>query len=124
LKAICELTLAYVKIISRLSNFKKKEVSNEVCELVLNAYKKLEDIWVTSQFIVLTVGLIAGYLIGKVNFNELLKELDKIIKKLEEEEGSGIRSWAIKQFIDVIKRKEDIDEDTLRLEGIKLLLVI
>ena len=122
LKAKYELALAYIKMTSRLSDFKKGELSDEVHELIRNAYEKLEKRRVTSRFVVRAVEVVAKYLQNKINYDELLKELDELAKELEIKGGAGIKSWTIKQLIDAIKKKGDIDEDLLRLEGVKLLL--
>jgi len=123
LKALSELTLAYIKMTSRLSDFKKGELSNEVYELIQNAYEKLENIRTTGLFIALAVKIVAKYLQNKIKYNELLNELDKIVKELENEE-SRKELWIMKQFTDAVKEKGDIDEDILRLKGIKLLLAL
>jgi len=122
-KAEYELTLAYIKMTSGLSEFKerKEELSDEVRELIQSAYEKLYRIEASNRFVVLAVEAIAKYLQNKINYDELLKELDGVAKELENTEFR-IRSWIIKQTIDAIKKKGDIDEDLLRLEGVKLLL--
>jgi hypothetical protein len=121
LKAYAELTLAYIMMTSRLSDFKKGKLSDEVYELIQDAYEKFEKIRVTSRFITLAVEVIAKYLQNKVNYDELIKELDELAKELENIEDKR-RAWIVKQLIDAIKKKGDIDEDLLRLEGVKLLL--
>jgi hypothetical protein len=126
-KAYAELTLAYVMMTSRLSDFKKEELSDEVYELIRDAYEKLEKIRVTSQFTALAVEAIAKYLQNKISYDELLKELDGFAEELEfakelEDAGDKKKAWIMRQFKDAVKKKGDIDEDFLRLEGVKLLL--
>jgi hypothetical protein len=123
-KACYELALAYIKMTSNLSDFKKKELSDEVYELIQNAYEKFEKKGLIDRFIALTVKAIAKYLRNEINFEELLKELDNLAKELELREGRGIIQWIVKQLINTIKEKGDIDEDFLRLEGVKLLLIL
>ena len=82
-KAYAELTLAYVMMTSRLSDFKKEELSDEVYELIRDAYEKLEKIRVTSQFTALALEAIAKYLQNEINYDELLKELDGFVEELE-----------------------------------------
>jgi hypothetical protein len=120
-KAEYELTLAYVMMTSRLSDFKKGKLSDEVYNPIQDAYEKLEKIRVTSQFTALGVEAIAKYLQNKVNYDELIKELDELAKELENIDDKR-RAWIVKQLIDAIKKKGDIDEELLRLEGVKLLL--
>jgi tetratricopeptide (TPR) repeat protein len=92
-KAEYELTLAYIKMTSRLSDFKKGELSDEVHELIRDAYEKFEKRRVTSQFVARAVEVVAKYLQNKINYDELLKELDELAKELEIKGGAGIRSW-------------------------------
>jgi hypothetical protein len=123
LKAVHELTLAYVKITSRLSDFKRGKISNEVYELIRSAYERLENRKLINGVIVLAVEMIAKYLQNKIKYDELLNELDRFAETLKI--GKYILgSWVIKQFMNTVKEKGDIDEDILRLKGIKLLLAI
>jgi len=124
LKAYNELTLAYTKMTSGLSDFKKKELSDEVYESIQNAHEKFEKIRVTSQSIALAFEVVTKYLQNKINYDELLKELNELAKELENTEGRGCKLWIIKQLIDAIKKKGGIDEELLRLEGVKLLLIL
>jgi hypothetical protein len=130
LKAEFELTLAYIKMTSRLSDFKKGKLFDEVHELIQDAYEKFKKIRASSQFIALAVEAIAKYLQKEINFDGLLKELDGLTKELELAENLEIMEtrmselWILKQLINSIKKKGDIDEDLLRLEGIKLLLTL
>jgi hypothetical protein len=123
LKACHELTLAYIKMTSGLSDFKKGKLSDEVYELIQNAYERLEKIGVTSRFIALAAGVVAKYLGNEKSFDELLKELDELAEKLENADDKT-RAWIMKQFRESIKKKGDVDEDLLRLEGVKLLLAL
>jgi len=123
-KAYTELALAYIMMTSSLSDFKKGKISDEVYELIRDAYEKFEKIRVISQFTALTVEAIAKYLQNEMNFDDLLKELEELAKELEIKGGAGIRSWTIKQTIDAIKKKRVIDKDFLRFEGVKLLLAL
>jgi hypothetical protein len=93
----------------------------QVHGLIQDAYEKLEKIRASSQFIALAVKVIAKYLQNEINYDELLKVLDVLAKEIENI-GYKKRAWIIKQLIDAIKKKRDIDEDLLRLEGVKLLL--
>jgi hypothetical protein len=120
-KAECELTLAYIKMTSKLSDFKKGKLSDEVRELIQSAYEKFEKIRVTSQFIALAVEAITKYLQNEINYDELLKELDELAKELENAGGKE-KAWIMKQLRESVKKKGDINEDLLRLEGVKLLL--
>jgi hypothetical protein len=126
LKASCELILAYIMMTSRLSDFKKGELSNEIYELIQNAYEKLEKIVVRQSsrlLIALAIKVIAKYLKNEINFDEFLNELNELTKELENG-GGRIGSWIIKQLIDTIRKKGGIDEDFLRLKGAKLLLIL
>jgi predicted Zn-ribbon and HTH transcriptional regulator len=108
---------------SRLSDFKKKELLKEVYELIQSAREKFEKIRVTSQFTTLAVEAIAKYLQNEINYDELLKELDELAKELEKV-GDKRKAWIMKQFEEFIKKKGGIDEELLRLEGVKLLLTL
>jgi tetratricopeptide (TPR) repeat protein len=122
-KAASELTLAYIKITSRLSDFKRGEISNEIYELIRSAYERLENIREIKIFIALAVEVVAKYLQNKIKYDELLNGLDRFAETLKI--GKYILgSWVIKQFMNTVKEKGDIDEDILRLKGIKLLLAI
>jgi len=123
LKACYELTLAYIKMTFGLSDFKKGKLSDEVHELIQNAYERLEKMRVTSRFIALAVEAIAKYLRNEKSFDELLKELDELAEKLENADDK-VGAWIMKQFRESIKKKGDVDEDLLRLEGVKLLLAL
>jgi hypothetical protein len=123
LKAEYELTLAYIKMISRLSDFKKGKLSDEVYELIRDAYERFKKSGTTGQFVVLAVEVVAKYLQNEINYDELLKELDELAKELEIR-GDRLRLWIMKQFRESVKKKGDIDEDLLRLEGVKLLLTL
>ncbi|NHV06647.1 MAG: DUF4062 domain-containing protein, partial [Thaumarchaeota archaeon] len=124
LKAEYELALAYIKMTSRLSDFKKGKLFDEVYELVQDAYEKFKKIRATSQFIALVVEVVAKYLENKINYDELLKELNKLAKELEIRGSKRRKLRTLKQLIGAIKKKGDIDEDLLRLEGVKLLLTL
>jgi len=108
---------------SGLSDFRKGKLSDEVHELIQNAYERLEKMRVTSRFIALAAGVVAKYLGNEKSFDELLKELDELAEKLENVDNK-IRAWIMKQFRESIKKKGDVDEDLLRLEGVKLLLAL
>jgi hypothetical protein len=123
LKAKYELTLAYIKITSRLSDFKRGGSYNEVYELIRSAYERLENRKLINGVIALAVEVVAKYLQNKIKYDELLNGLDGFAETLEIGKYM-LGSWIIKQFMNTVKEKGDIDEDILRLKGIKLLLAI
>ncbi len=120
LKADSELILAYIKMTSKLNDFKRGELANEVCELIQNASKKYEKFIV--YYIALAIEAVAKHLRNEISFDEFLKELDKLTSGLENGKYK-LRAWIMKQFKESVKEKGCVDEDLLRLSGVKLLLL-
>jgi tetratricopeptide (TPR) repeat protein len=119
LKAKSELTLAYIKMTSKLNDFKRGEIASEVYELIQDASKKCEKF--TTYHIALAIEAVAKHLRNEISFDEFLKELDELTSELENRK-SKLRAWIMKQFRESVKERGCVDEDLLRLSGVKLLL--
>ncbi|MGC8935685.1 MAG: hypothetical protein ACP5LN_11045, partial [Thermoproteota archaeon] len=120
LKADSELTLAYIEMTSKLNDFKRGgELASEVYELIQNASTKCEEF--TIYCIALAIEAVAKHLRNEISFNEFLKELDELTRELENEKDK-LKAWIMKQFRESVKERGCVDEDLLRLSGVKLLL--
>jgi tetratricopeptide (TPR) repeat protein len=122
LKAIGELTLAYVKMTSNLNDFKEGELANEVYELIQNASEKYYE-KSRGYYIALAIEAVAKHLRNEVSFDKLLKKLDEFTSELENGKYKE-EAWIMKQFRESVKERKCVDEDLLKLIGVKLLLLL
>ncbi|MGC9015092.1 MAG: hypothetical protein ACP5KW_12015, partial [Thermoproteota archaeon] len=108
------------KMTSKLNDFKRGELANEVCELIQNASKKYYE-KSKGYYIALAIEAVAKHLRNEISFDEFLKELDEFTSKLENGKYKE-EAWIMKQFRESVKERKCVDEDLLRLSGVKLLL--
>jgi len=128
LRAFCELTLAYILMTSNLDEFRRNEsIAELISGLTLSAYNRFDKLKVKSKklevtsIFILILG-IEHYLLGRLDLDELLKILDKLISILEEERGKYL-AWVLRRVRGVIKEK-GLSEEVLRTATIKLLLAL
>ena len=123
LKAVCELTLAYILMVSKLDEFGgNKSITKLIDELTFSAHERFDKLNFTGVCISSAIGGIERYLLGYLDFDELLKGLDELTSNLEEMEDKS-KEWVLKRVKEAIER-EGIDEEALRTTIIKLLLII
>jgi len=91
-KAAHELTLAYILMVSNLDEFRRNaNTAKSIVGLISSAHNKFEKLRATSVIISLAIWRIGSYLLGHLDFDKLLEDLDGLISILEEE-GSKIRA--------------------------------
>jgi len=118
-KAVCELTLAYILMVSNLDEFRRNEL---IFRLTLSAHNRFDKLKVTSMFISGVISGIELHLLDCLDLDELLKDLDELISILEEERDKN-RAWVLRGVRGVIKEK-GLNEEVLRTATIKLLVAL
>ncbi|RLF07943.1 MAG: hypothetical protein DRJ69_06660, partial [Thermoprotei archaeon] len=122
-KAACELTLAYILMVSNLDKFKRNEsIAELISRLTLSALSRFVELEVLSVCIPLAILEIELYLSGRLDFDGLLKGLDKLISILEERRVKCL-AWVLRRAKEAIERK-GLNEEVLRTVTIKLLVAL
>ena len=122
-KAACGLTLAYILMVSKLDEFRRNEsIAELITGLTLLADNRFKKLRVTSRFISGVILGIEHYLLGHLDFDKLLKGLDRSISILEEKRVKN-RAWILRRVREAIK-KEGLNEEVLRTATIKLLVAL
>ena len=123
LRAIYELTLAYILMISNLSKFRKNvNIAELIYRLTLSAHNRFEELKVTGSFISSAIIAIELCLSGDESINELLRDLDRLVFMLGKAKDKKLE-WVLRRVREVIERK-GLNEEVLRTTVIKLLIAL
>ena len=122
-RTFCELTLAYILMVSNLDEFRRNtNIAKLIFGLTSLAHIRFDKLRAINVFISFAILRIELYLLGDLDFDELLKELGELISILEEKRGN-YRAWVLRGVREAIER-EGLNEEVLRTAIIKLLVAL